>query len=73
MQISNVFAECELKINESEHRASFHPSKKERKRNKGKGTNNVVYYSTTPGLFSLFGGSLIFLCHSAHPPPVTMA
>ncbi len=33
--------------------------------------NNVVYNSHQ-GFFSLFGGSLIFICHSVHPPPVTM-
>ncbi len=48
-----------------------HFTLKKKSKGKKKGMNNVVYNSQQ-GFFSLFGGSLIFICHSVHPPPVTM-
>lgn len=42
MQILNVFAECKLKINESEYRSIISPFKKKKKK-QGKGMNNVAY------------------------------
>ncbi len=48
-----------------------HFTLKKKSKGKKKGMNNVVYNSQQ-GFFSLFGGSLIFICHSVHPPPVTI-